>query len=557
MDLGNWRDFFSSKIYKRGERYYEEGDVSDLKCTEKQITADVYGSDIYEVTIDLEDGQVEGMDCTCPYAEQGEYCKHMVAVLLAAEDENLDEGAKAGQKKASWQDILQRLSESDLRNFVFQLAEDNRDLQKKIVLDFSRGKPSAKEMHRYEREIDRVLAPYDLLGYIEYNASKAFADKVLDYLSSTIPPLIKRSCTMEALELVNIMASNVADISFEDEDDQQLCLDECRAYWADIIGHAKTEDVPKLHQWFIQQMDAIKNKGNELYGYYEEVLYNDFDDPASLKWKLERIDAEIEHYESTKSDQNDWNYGYTYDTNLVMRIHTMQQLGYPQTDIEQYIQGHYENRQVRNMLISDAFKDNDYQRAVKLLRDSQAIDDDKDYCQQDYSTKLIQAYQALGDDEGYKQALWEHIQHFNQDDLERVLALKACCDADEWNTLKTKILQLPSCRYLRQRFLAEEKMVDELWADLQRNLSPDDVDRYADVLKDKYGNEIRDYYADYVKKIMPGLNSRAQYRNCIVYLKKLSTYPEGLDLARKIAQEWRETYRSRRAMKDELSKAGF
>ena len=84
----------------------------------------------------------------------------------------------------------------------------------------------------------------------------------------------------------------MADISFEDEDDQQLCLDECRAYWADIIGHAKTEDVPKLHRWFIQQMDAIKNKGNELYGYYEEVLYNDFDDPASLKWKLERIDAE-------------------------------------------------------------------------------------------------------------------------------------------------------------------------------------------------------------------------------------------------------------------------
>lgn len=51
---------------------------------------------------------------------------------------------------------------------------------------------------------------------------------------------------MEALELVNIMAANVADISFED--DQQLCLDEYRAYWADIIGHAKPEDVPKLHQ---------------------------------------------------------------------------------------------------------------------------------------------------------------------------------------------------------------------------------------------------------------------------------------------------------------------
>lgn len=40
------------------------------------------------------------MDCTCPYAEQGEYYKHMVAVLLAAEDEELDEAADAGQKKS-------------------------------------------------------------------------------------------------------------------------------------------------------------------------------------------------------------------------------------------------------------------------------------------------------------------------------------------------------------------------------------------------------------------------------------------------------------------------
>lgn len=70
-------------------------------------------------------------------------------------------------------------------------------------------------MHRYEREIDRVLAPYYRLGFIEYDASKAFVDKVLDYLSCTIPPLIKRFCTMEALELVNIVAVNAAELSLK------------------------------------------------------------------------------------------------------------------------------------------------------------------------------------------------------------------------------------------------------------------------------------------------------------------------------------------------------
>ena len=41
------------------------------------------------------------------------------------------------------------------------------------------------------------------------------------------------------------------------------------------------------------------------------------------------------------------------------------------------------------------------------------------------------------------------------------------------------------------------------------------------------------------------------------YLKKIASYPQGAKAAGQLAQEWRTLYKRRRAMMDELMKAGF
>lgn len=71
--------------------YYEDEAVHDIERTGNKITAVVDGSETYTVTLYVKADAVYNMTCTCPYAAKGEHCKHMVAVLLALEDGQLQE----------------------------------------------------------------------------------------------------------------------------------------------------------------------------------------------------------------------------------------------------------------------------------------------------------------------------------------------------------------------------------------------------------------------------------------------------------------------------------
>ena len=86
MLANGWQTLFKPHILDRGEAYWQQGHVAELHRTPDGIQAVVAGSEDYEVEIELDDGMVCDMYCSCPYAEDGSACKHMAAVLFAAED---------------------------------------------------------------------------------------------------------------------------------------------------------------------------------------------------------------------------------------------------------------------------------------------------------------------------------------------------------------------------------------------------------------------------------------------------------------------------------------
>lgn len=61
--------------------------MENLDISTDIIRADVIGSEEYEVEISLDDdGEIEEMYCSCPYADGGRNCKHMAAVLYEWEE---------------------------------------------------------------------------------------------------------------------------------------------------------------------------------------------------------------------------------------------------------------------------------------------------------------------------------------------------------------------------------------------------------------------------------------------------------------------------------------
>ncbi len=81
--MESWKNWFQPHILERGRTYFDEGRVSDLERTEDGYTATVGGTEEYEVEILLDGDFIEDMICDCPYAEDGNACKHMAAVLFA------------------------------------------------------------------------------------------------------------------------------------------------------------------------------------------------------------------------------------------------------------------------------------------------------------------------------------------------------------------------------------------------------------------------------------------------------------------------------------------
>ncbi|PWJ09682.1 SWIM zinc finger family protein [Ruminococcus flavefaciens] len=82
----DWKKLFNPIIIERGYDYYRNGNAEILSSMADEVNAVVSGSDDYEGSIYLSDGEIDDIYCDCPYASDGNNCKHMAAVLYLFED---------------------------------------------------------------------------------------------------------------------------------------------------------------------------------------------------------------------------------------------------------------------------------------------------------------------------------------------------------------------------------------------------------------------------------------------------------------------------------------
>ena len=84
---GNWTTLFTRTILSRGKSYYQSGKAKKLIEEYDGYSLTVRGSRNYKVHIGTDyDDYIESLSCTCPYAADGQYCKHMAAALYYLED---------------------------------------------------------------------------------------------------------------------------------------------------------------------------------------------------------------------------------------------------------------------------------------------------------------------------------------------------------------------------------------------------------------------------------------------------------------------------------------
>jgi uncharacterized Zn finger protein len=181
------------KSFERGLDYLDA--VGDLEIGDTEITASVYGSAEYQVSLAFGDERLTG-DCTCPYGREGFFCKHCVAVamcVLKMGDDQQLEAMQAGRRALeSW---LDSLSKQQLLAELLALLREDRDLRRRLELRAAAANADAVTVRRAVREL--IMPRHSSAEYIE---AAAYAEDV-HKAARAIDDLIDAGGAQDAIEI--------------------------------------------------------------------------------------------------------------------------------------------------------------------------------------------------------------------------------------------------------------------------------------------------------------------------------------------------------------------
>ncbi|MEU3525171.1 hypothetical protein AB0E62_15065 [Streptomyces sp. NPDC038707] len=180
FDEDGLRALAGTRSFERGLGYLEA--VSGLEVGDGSVTAVVHGTDVYEV--ELTHGGDEGISgrCDCPYGQEGNFCKHCVAVgltVLRRAKTIPHQRAAARARASTLEGWLSALSRDELLALVREHVAEDRELRRRLELRAAAARSDLRTVR------DRVVAlidprPFARYGYIEYVDAAGYARQVAE-----------------------------------------------------------------------------------------------------------------------------------------------------------------------------------------------------------------------------------------------------------------------------------------------------------------------------------------------------------------------------------------
>ena len=189
-------------VFARGEAYFNSDAVSRLKMADDMLSAKVAGSYSYAVRLWEEDGGIE-YECSCPHGEEGNFCKHCVAVGLAWLAESKSEsGIKSGkQKKANpWKEITDFVGLQDaatLAEWLLESAKRDDVLYENLLLKARRTAGPASTVKAFRAAIDRAVKTG---GYVDWHEMPTYAAG-LENIADSLAELLQQGQAAALIDL--------------------------------------------------------------------------------------------------------------------------------------------------------------------------------------------------------------------------------------------------------------------------------------------------------------------------------------------------------------------
>lgn len=571
-----WHALFRPHILDRGIEYYEDGNVIDFEYTEDTITAKVMGSEDYNVEIDIEKEDVLGMYCSCPYARDGKNCKHMAAVLFRFE-EMLSEAdclqvadsydsdsysaidsfaSEIAKKKQEIEELVAKIPENDIRDLLVSRLMSDNQLKNQLQMKYA-FKMTSKMMLDLRNEIDQIVYNNSRGGFVDWHHASDFCTELSSFLDTKVNLLIENDCLKQAFEITNVVFHCIGNIDMDDSDGESTyVLNSCYECWEAVIRKADSSLKNEIKAWLEGHRNGYVLDFME--EYMDEILFQEFGNEEKIREEIQLLDEMI-----AKAKGNDCGRYYSvhhgYENVVLKRVQYMEKLNYSTGEIEKYKR---ENRRffvIRELEITDAISRKDYKKAIDVLKESKHLDVDyleqtKKYCEQ-----LIAIYDKLNMKNEYCKELEEYLTHYMQFDLKYYKMLKnEITNEQKWSEIVNQIVEQNPFEQFVCDVLKYEKKYEQLMSKIeQSSRTVALLDKYERYLRKSNPERVIKIYVNYLSEAVECANDRNKYKHLMPYLKKIAACSGGISIAKDIANAWRQEYKRRSAMMDELKKAGF
>lgn len=565
-DEKTWSRLFSEIILKRGKDYWEDGAVGKIVCysDKNTVSAVVFGSEDYQAAITLsEDGKkIQNMECSCPFAKDGNNCKHMAALLYAIEDENDTEHTEETREKHEndeydddienigttdvslfdeLAEVINRLSVEELRRYLAEAAKSDPALRDRLL--FSRKATVSPNLKKqWKQELDAIIEDAkDCYGWVDdlYSLSRAltkFLDKTVAYLSG-------HGEAEEAFRMVCAAYDKFASVEGDDSDGEYHdFFNECVYYWDTLLKYSTPEFHSAVYPWF------ETNNGDDLYADAFGYMLTAFNDEELLHRQLVFIDRLI--------DETDPKHEYRLERLIETRLSVMKKLSFPETELIAFRKKYHAFSNIRKQEIELALSRHNFPEAEALLRESLLLDHDKWGLVDEYHKQLLALFEKSGQEEKYREELRDYVLKHSQSDLTYILKLKAQLPKEQWEKIRETLLTDSVHSGIRCDLMENEGLYQRLFDTASNEYSGYALLQYEKTLKKHFPVELRDVLLARTDRAMEQASTRKEYARIIASMKRILTYPEGKEMLAEMIQQWKKDYR-RPAMLEELKKAGF
>lgn len=171
-------------IYQRGVGYQRSGMVLDLVVVNDKVQGQVAGSDVYEVQLWQQRGRLQ-YQCSCPMGEDGDCCKHVVALGLAWLHQTPAARKRAGQKADQARAFLEAQEKCTLVDWLLEQVTVDPALHATLQARAQKS-GAAADRSAVLRAISNVLGGTRMVPWNEVPRLVREADTVTELLGSLL-----------------------------------------------------------------------------------------------------------------------------------------------------------------------------------------------------------------------------------------------------------------------------------------------------------------------------------------------------------------------------------